>query len=167
MSPDFTNGARHVIGIGDLAVRQARNGVIITHALGSCLGIILYDSVAGIGGMLHAQLPLAARSPQRAQEKPGIFVDLGIPLLLDAATRLGADRRRMRITVVGGANVIKTENDMFNIAKHNLTMMRKILWQLDLRLAGEDTGGTRPRTVSLDLATGSTVIESGGQCTIL
>ncbi len=166
MSADST-GPRHVIGIGDFAVKQGRTGVIVTHALGSCLGITLYDSVAGVGGMLHAQLPLAARSPERAKEKPAIFVDLGIPLLLEAASRIGADRRRMRITVTGGANVIQTENDMFNIAKHNLTMMRKIFWQLDLRVAGEDTGGHRARTVRLDLATGATIVETAGQSSFI
>jgi chemotaxis protein CheD len=154
---------RCVIGIGGLEVRQADGGVIITHALGSCLGIAVHDPVAKVGGMAHAQLPLSAKNPERARQNPALFVDLAIGQLYDRCFALGGDRRRLRLTVAGAANITSVVNDLFNISKQNLTVLRKILWQNNLLIQGEDTGGNQPRNMTLDLATGTTAIESGGR----
>ena len=164
MSPDSHQDAgRVVIGIGGIEARRADRGTIITHALGSCLGIVVYDAQARVGAMLHAQLPLGQLNADLARESPGRFVDLGIPLLFQAAVALGANRRLLRVTVAGAANMIATTNDLFNIATRNLTVMRKVFWQQGILLAGEDTGGTSPRTMTLRLDTGETVIDSQGR----
>jgi chemotaxis protein CheD len=168
MSHDvITDAGRVVLGIGGLQARRAERGLIITHALGSCLGIVVYDAHAKVGAMLHAQLPLGQLNADLARQDPGRFVDLGIPLLFKAATDLGANRRLLRVTVAGAANMIATTNDLFNIATRNLTVMRKIFWQQGVLVAGEDTGGTSPRTMSLKLDTGETVIESQGRKYVL
>lgn len=164
MSPDTLQDAgRVVVGIGGLEARRAERGLIITHALGSCLGIVVYDPQSKVGAMLHAQLPLSQLSADLARQSPARFVDLGIPLLFKAAVDLGANRRLLRVTVAGAANMIATTNDLFNIATRNLTVMRKAFWQQGVLLAGEDTGGTNPRTMTLKLDTGETVIESQGK----
>ena len=157
------DAGRVVIGIGGLEARRGDRGMIITHALGSCLGIAIYDPRARVGAMLHAQLPLGQLNADLARQAPGRFVDLGIPLLFQAAVALGADRRLLRITVAGAANMVATTNDLFNIATRNLTVMRKVFWQQGILLAGEDTGGTSPRTMALHLDTGETVIDSQGR----
>ncbi len=164
MSPEaLPDAGRVVIGIGAIAARRADRGLIITHALGSCLGIVVHDPQARVGAMLHAQLPLGQLNGELARQQPERFVDLGIALLFKAATDLGANRRLLRVTVAGAANMIATTNDLFNIATRNLTVMRKAFWQQGILLAGEDTGGTSPRTMSLKLDTGETVIESQGR----
>jgi len=168
MSPNTLQDAGRVtVGIGVLEARRAERGMIITHALGSCLGIVVYDPQAKVGAMLHAQLPLSQLSADLARQSPARFVDLGIPLLFQAAVNLGANRRLLRVTVAGAANMIATTNDLFNIATRNLTVMRKIFWQQGVLLAGEDTGGTSPRTMSLRFDTGETVIESQGRKSLL
>ena len=164
MSPDSNQDAgRVVIGIGGIEARRADRGIIITHALGSCLGIVIYDAQARVGAMLHAQLPQGQLNADLARQDPGRFVDLGIPLLFQAAIALGANRRLLRVTVAGAANMIATTNEFFNIATRNLTTMRKVFWQQGILLAGEDTGGTSPRTMTLRLDTGETVVESQGK----
>jgi chemotaxis protein CheD len=164
MSPDTLQDAGRVtVGIGVIEARRAERGMIITHALGSCLGIVVYDPHAKVGALLHAQLPLGQLNAEMARLTPARFVDLGIPLLFQAAVDLGANRRLLRVTVAGAANMIATTNDLFNIATRNLTVMRKVFWQQGVLLAGEDTGGTSPRTMSLKLDTGETVIESQGK----
>jgi chemotaxis protein CheD len=164
MQPEtLPDAGRVVVGIGGIEARQADRGVIITHALGSCLGVVVYDPYARVGALLHAQLPLAQLNPDLARQAPGRFVDLGIPSLFQAAINLGADRRRLRVTVAGAANMVATTNDLFNIASRNLTVMRKIFWQQGVLVAGEDTGGTSPRTMSLLLDTGETLIETQGR----
>lgn len=156
-------GPRWVIGIGGLAVQHAQAGVIITHALGSCIGVAVYDPYAHVGGMLHAQMPTSLKSPDLARSDPGRFVDLGVPLLFQQALAAGADKRRLRITVAGAANMSGSANPLFDIGQQNLTALRKALWRLGALIAAEETGGAIPRTLYLDLATGSTTVQSGAE----
>ena len=155
--------ARILVGIGELKVLKDTRGFIITHALGSCIGITIYDATAKVGGMLHAQLPAAATNPARAQNEPAVFVDLGVPLLFKTAMSLGAEKRRLRVAVAGGAAVGACATDLFQIGARNLTVMRKLFWMNGVLIKGEDSGGTKPRTMALDLTTGETWIESEGK----
>ena len=161
--PELDDAGRVVLGIGGLAVRRAGAGRLITHALGSCLGIAIFDPHHHVGGMLHAQLPLGQLNPERARDMPSLFVDLGIQLLFNSLRDLGGNPRTVRVTVAGGANVTGPVANQFDIANRNITVMRKIFWQQGILVAGEDTGGGLPRTMSLDLATGATLIESQGR----
>ncbi|MBA3937310.1 MAG: chemotaxis protein CheD [Planctomycetes bacterium] len=154
--------ARHVIGIGGLEVRCGP-GEIATYALGSCLGITIHDPTSGIGGMLHAQLPCAARNPERFRETPGLFVDSGLELLFARAVALGANRRRLRVAVAGAASMSAVANDVFNIPQQNLTALRKAFWAMGVMVGAQDTGGNEPRTLFLDLASGATTVLMCGQ----
>jgi chemotaxis protein CheD len=156
------SGPRWTIGIGGLEVVRADDGALVTHALGSCLGVAVIDPHARVAGMLHAQLPASVRSPELAQSEPGRFVDLGVPLLIQRATALGAEKRRLRLTVAGGANMTGTADDRFNVAAQNLTALRKTLWRLGVLIAGEDVGGCVPRTMYLDITTGNTIVLASG-----
>lgn len=157
------NAGRVVLGIGGLAVRHALAGTLVTHALGSCVGIVAHDPLHHVGGMLHAQLPLAQLSPDRAKDSPTLFVDLGMQMLFTALFQLGAKKGNLRIVVAGGANVTGSAPNQFDIANRNLTVMRKMFWQMGLLVAGEDTGGGLPRTMTLDLASGIVQLESQGR----
>ena len=48
---------RLTIGIADMKFAQ-NSGTLITYALGSCIGICLYDPAIKLGGLLHIMLPL-------------------------------------------------------------------------------------------------------------
>ena len=50
-------GERVVIGIGELVVTTAPDAEIVTHALGSCVAVCLWDPVTHVAGMLHFLLP--------------------------------------------------------------------------------------------------------------
>ncbi len=41
-----------VVGVADLKVSNQNNPVLVTHALGSCLGVVIYDPVARVGGIM-------------------------------------------------------------------------------------------------------------------
>ena len=45
-----------VVGMGDMKIARG-DSVLATYALGSCVGVCMYDDELGIGGMLHAMLP--------------------------------------------------------------------------------------------------------------
>lgn len=153
---------RDVIGIGGLEVRRG-NGVIVTFALGSCLGITVHDPSTRIGGMLHAQLPSAARSPELSSQRPGLFVDTGLTLLLERMHALGANRRMLRLVVAGGSSIATKPGDLFNVAHQNLTALRKQLWKCGMMIAAEDTGGGEPRNLEIDIATGVVTVTTQGQ----
>ncbi len=153
---------RAVIGIGGLEVCRSQ-GVITTYALGSCLGIVLHDHTTRIGGMVHAQLPSAARSQGTLADRPGLFVDTGLPLLIDRLVVLGANRRLLRLVVAGASSIASKPNDLFNIAQQNLTALRKQLWKCGMMIAAEDTGGNEPRNLELDVATGLVTVTRLGQ----
>lgn len=149
---------KHVVGIADMKVTDQPEDELITYALGSCLGITVYDPVARVGGLLHVMLPLSSVSPEKAAEKPFMFVDSGVPLLFRESYRLGARKERMWVTVCGGASLRNAEHDCFEIGKRNLLMLRKILWKNGVLLRAEDTGGTKSRNMCLDLATGKVTV---------
>ena len=140
--PMIADAGRVVLGIGGLAVRRAAAGILVTHALGSCVGIAVYDPTARIGGMVHAQLPLSNLNPDRARQSPSLFVDLGMQMLFQAMSDLGSERRHCRVTVAGGACISTGASDLFEIGKRNLMIARKMLWQLGIAIA--EPGHTMP-----------------------
>jgi chemotaxis protein CheD len=83
--------------------------------------------------------------------------------LFTALFQLGAKKGNLRIVVAGGANVTGGAPNQFDIANRNLTVMRKVFWQMGLLAAAEDTGGGLPRTMTLDLASGLVQLESQGR----
>ena len=70
------------------------DAVIVTHALGSCVAVCLFDPVARVAGMLHFLLPESSSTPERAARQPAAFADTGIPLLFQAAYQPGASKKR-------------------------------------------------------------------------
>jgi len=154
---------KHTVGIADMIVLAARDDLIITYALGSCLGITVYDPVAGVGGMLHAMLPTCSTDPEKAQKNPFMFVDTGVPQLFLASYKLGAKKERLIVKVAGGACVNKSaDEDHFQIGKRNALMLRKLLWKNGVMIKAEDIGGHVARTMSLALADGEIIIRSNG-----
>ena len=57
---------RVVVGIGEFAVSDRPDDLIVTHALGSCIAVCLWDVERRVGGLLHFLLPHSAINMQRA-----------------------------------------------------------------------------------------------------
>jgi chemotaxis protein CheD len=154
----------HTVGVGDMKVSTQRGDLVITHALGSCLGITVHDPVACVGGLLHVMLPLSTIDLVKAERNPFMFVDTGVPKLIVECFRAGAQKQRLEIMVAGGANSQNGDrNDLFQIGKRNMIMLRKLLWKNGLLLKSHDVGGSNSRTMSLEIGTGKVMIRSVGQ----
>jgi chemotaxis protein CheD len=150
------------VGIGGLELSQDRGAVLITHGLGSCIAVIVYDPKRKVGGMLHFQLPTSSLSPDRAVESPGTFADTGIPLLFEKMYALGSKKADIVVKAAGGGN-FHNDNGTFDIGKRNHTMMRKIFWKAQVLVAAEDVGGSKSRTARLYVDTGQVTIQSGSE----
>ena len=150
-----------VIGIADCKVSKDPEDTLITHALGSCIAVLVYDAVARVAGMLHFMLPESSIDANKAGERPYMFADTGIPLLFKNACDLGASKSRMAVMAAGGAQMLDP-NGTFNIGQRNHTAMRKIFWKAGIIVHKEEVGGTNSRTISLDVASGRVQLRSPG-----
>ncbi len=136
---------------------------IITYALGSCLGITVYDPISLCGGMLHVMLPTSTIDPAKAAENPSMFVDTGVPKLFLECYRLGGKKGRLIVKAAGGAcSGGNEDDDYFQIGKRNFVTLRKLLWKNGVLLKTYDVGGNQSRTMTLDLSTGEVSLRVNG-----
>jgi chemotaxis protein CheD len=152
---------RVVIGIGEFAVSDRPGDVIITHALGSCIAVCVYDPVACVGGMLHFLLPEARINPDRAKQQPAVFADTGIPLLFQAAFERGMQKRRAIVHLVGGAEMTQSGGAAFSTGRRNLLAAKNLLWRNGVFVSGLEVGGTDARTLHLSVSNGRLEIFNG------
>jgi len=151
------------VGVGDLKISRDPADRIITHALGSCLGVTVYDPVARVGGLLHVMLPLSTIDAEKAITNPFMFVDTGVPRLFLDAYKAGARKERLIVSAAGGASPTgRDREDFFQIGSRNVVMLRKLLWKNGVVLKGSDFGTFDARTMWLDLATGDVTVRVNG-----
>ena len=150
-----------IAAISDIKISNNADDVIITYALGSCIGITVYDPVAKVGGLLHYMLPDSMLDEQKAREKPAMFADTGIPLLFKSCYAMGAEKKRMIVNAVGGASILDDAN-FFRIGQKNIMAMRKIFWKNNVMIKAEDTGSNYNRTVRLEMRMGKVFVRSSG-----
>jgi len=153
------------VGVADMKIGK-EGDQLVTHALGSCLGLMVYDPVIRIGGLLHAMLPLAKINEEKARTNPYMFVDVGVPELFHQLYDLGGQKNRLIVKAAGCGKPLG-DNEAFRIGERNFTVLKKLLWKNNILLESEDVGGTFSRTVFFDLLTGRTTIRSNGQETEL
>jgi chemotaxis protein CheD len=151
-----------VVGIGDCKVSDDPKIELVTYALGSCVGVMIHDPIAKVGGLLHFMLPESGIDRERAQQNPFKFADTGIPLLFQSAYAKGAEKSRLVVSVAGGAQMMD-EAGVFNIGKRNCLAMRKIFWKAGVLVHAEHLGGMNSRTVRLEVSTGKVSLSVAGE----
>jgi chemotaxis protein CheD len=150
-----------IVGIADSKISNNKDDVVITYALGSCVGIVVFDPLVRVGGLLHYMLPDSTLDLVKARENPHMFADTGIPALFKSCYKLGAEKKRMVVKVAGGASILDDTN-FFRIGQKNIMAMRKIFWKNNVMIDKEDTGLNCNRTVRLEMTTGKVYIRSSG-----
>ena len=150
-----------IVGVADMQVTHDLESTLITYSLGSCIGVAIHDPVARVGGLLHFMLPESQIDPLKAQRKPFMFADTGIPFLFQEAYKLGAEKGRMTVKVAGGSQIMD-ESGYFNIGKRNYMAMRKIFWTNNVLIRAEDIGGNVNRTLSIELFSGKVWVKTSG-----
>lgn len=148
---------RLVVGVGEMKISNDSSDELVTHSLGSCLGVGIHDPLTNVGGLLHIMLPYARLSPDRAKTAPLMFADTGLPRLFHAAYDLGAHKRRLRIVLVGGARIIKAKGQ-YKIGKQNYLAVRRLLWRNNVLVTAEEVGGTDARSMSLSIGSGEVTV---------
>jgi chemotaxis protein CheD len=158
---------RRVVGIADMVISGDSRDLLITYALGSCLGVCVFDPVARVGGLLHLMLPHAALSPEKAAQNPLMFADTGIPKLFLGSYALGAKKERMLVAVAGGASFNQGATDESAVGQRNIAMLRRVLWINGVLLRKHELGGSEPRNMSIDLNSGLVTLGCAGETRVL
>ncbi|MCI8599437.1 MAG: chemotaxis protein CheD [Lachnospiraceae bacterium] len=153
-------GKQLVVGIGDMKLGR-QEGTIITYALGSCIGIALYDPMIKLGALVHIMLPEKVNSDSNIFK----YADTGIKETLRKLYAYGADKRRLTAKIAGGAKMfeMKGGGSMGNIGERNAQTVKRVLSQEGIRIVREDTGANYARTMSIDLQTGMVLIKTFGR----
>ena len=93
------------VDIADYKVSADPDAVLITYALGSCIGVMVHDPIRKAAGLIHYMLPLSTTMPEKAKSRPAMFADLGIPLLFHAMYALGCEKQNLVVKVAGGGTL--------------------------------------------------------------
>lgn len=149
------------VGIADMKITR-QEGILITYALGSCIGISFYDPMIKLGALLHIMLP------EKSGAKDGNvfkFADTGIRETLRKLTAFGGSKSRMVCKIAGGAKMfeMKGGGGLGNIGERNAQNVKRILMAEGLRVTSEDVGANYARTMLLDVATGNVYVRSAGK----
>ena len=147
------------IGISDMRISPSP-AAFVTYALGSCVGICLYDSVRRIGGLSHIMLPyFPADNPN---EKLHRYADTCLPEMVGAMERMGCDPSHITAKIAGGAKMFQVADDCAfgNIGARNVAAVKETLQKLKVRIIAEDTGLNYGRTVYFYTENGVMVVKS-------
>ena len=150
---------RLVVDIAEFVVSKEPDGLLTTYALGSCIAVVIHDPVIQAAGMIHYMLPLSSTNPEKAKVKPAMFADTGVPLLFHSMYGLGSKKEDLVVKVAGGGHLYD-DHGVFEIGKRNYTVLRRMLWKTNVLVAAEDVGGSKSRTVSIEVSTGRCVVRS-------
>lgn len=139
------------IGIADMKMAQ-NSGMLITYALGSCIGICLYDQKIKLGALIHIMLPLNMEPGRKNTMK---YADTGIRETLKMMEAKGASRSRITAKIAGGAKMFEIKGgSLSNIGQRNIESVHNTLRREGVKLLQEDVGGTVARTLLFDVGTG-------------
>ncbi|MFN2357962.1 MAG: chemotaxis protein CheD [Desulfotignum sp.] len=152
---------KQIVGVADMKVSNNPGESIITYSLGSCIGLVIYDPVVKVGGMLHYMLPDSSIDQNKAAVRPYMFADSGIPRLFKSAYQLGAAKQRMKVYVAGGAEILD-QKGFFNIGKRNYMALKKMFFKNKVMISQQDVGGNVNRTVRIEIATGDIYVKTSG-----
>ena len=110
----------------------------VTTILGSCVSVCLWDEKVEIGGMNHFLLPWSAGSALSSAR----YGDFAMDQLLRGVLDLGADRKRVRALVFGGACVLEPyRDDQTHLGARNAAVALRFLSGQGIPVTGQRVGG--------------------------
>lgn len=146
-----------VVGIADAGI-VTHPQELITYALGSCVGICLYERHLRLAGMAHILLPAKADAIDR--KNPYKFADSACSLLLQDMMRMGAERSYITAKIAGGARMFSTGGNIEGIGERNIAAVRAALHQHKIRIIAEDVGKDYGRTIIFHASNGMLTVKT-------
>lgn len=137
-------------GIGSIVYGKPPDILSVT-ALGSCIGVIIYDPLLKISGLGHIALPYKAqiirKNLDKNNEEPGKYADTAIPAIVNTLKKEGA--LKLVAKMAGGSGVfgIKIMDDDLHIGLRNANAVVEELKKYHIPVISEDVGGKFSRTL--------------------
>ncbi len=150
-----------VVGLSECIVSNDPFEILITHSLGSCLGISAWDPIAGVGGLMHCMLPLSRIDREKAKKYPAMFVDTGFIHLFREMNLRGSNKEDV-ILKIAGCGQIMDPKGLFNIGSRNVQVLDKLLKKNNLSISSRLIGGDSSKTLVLNLRSGTTMVKNNG-----
>lgn len=110
----------------------------------------MIDPLTRAAGLLHAVLPERLNGLDvESMPLSGKYVDRGIESLLAEMIKQGANKSRIIVRMVGGANMLISPGmtNAFDIGTRNIEKAREIFKRLNMKVSVEEVGGHKGRTV--------------------
>ena len=149
-----------VIGIADMKVAKGE-GMLVTYALGSCIGICLHDPAIKLGALLPVNMEAGRKNPMK-------YADTGIRETLKQMEAMGARRARITAKIAGGAKMFEVgSSSLGNIGQRNIESVHMNLKKEGIRLLKEDVGGSVARTLLFDVNSGLGCVRSYGRAELI
>ena len=153
-----------MVRMGELAISDTPGEVLVSLGLGSCIGLALVDKRAGVAGLAHIVLPETSGTPK--PEAMNKFADHAVPALVEGMVERGASRVFMQASLVGGASMFAGAG--LEVGQRNAAAVRELIAARRVPVVAEAVGGSRGRTVKVDVTSGTvSVREAGGNQEVL
>ncbi|ARD49318.1 chemotaxis protein CheD [Sporosarcina sp. P37] len=137
------------VGIADMNIAKSPH-TIRTSGLGSCVGVVLYDSSKKISGMVHVMLP-DSELGKSTKLNVAKFADTGIHAMIELLKAEGVRPFSIKAKIAGGAQMFQFgSNDTIRIGPRNVEAVKKELNRYSIPIVSEDTGGSSGRTIEFD-----------------
>lgn len=143
----------HVVGISDCKLSDDPTDTVVTYALGSCVGVALYDPRNRVGGLLHIMLPDSQFRSSAREFNPFMYADSGIYAFLNGLLSKGARKERLEARIAGGANMLQ-HSSLLDIGKRNAETVVATLKLERIPILGQSLGGVVGRSMSIRLDDG-------------
>jgi chemotaxis protein CheD len=149
------------VGMADAKVTRSP-GILTTIGLGSCVGIVLYDPISKVAGLVHIMLPYSNKISDNSNKLK--FADTGIELLIEQMVKEGANSKRLISKIAGGAQMFssKINSDIMNIGERNVLATKEVLKKFAIPIVAEDTGGNYGRTIEFYSEDGKLLVKTIG-----
>ena len=150
------------VSMADLQICDQANATLVAYALGSCIGVAVWDRALKVGGLMHVMLPSSRSGAGSAWVRPAMFADTAVPLLLGRMLQLGSVRENLVVKLAGGGQLL-AESRQLAIGTRNIAAVRAAFAEQEIAIAGEDLGGTKSRSLKLQVGSGISFVCSRGE----
>jgi len=136
--------------------------MILEAYLGTCVGVALYDAIAGVGGLIH--LLLSEPTGIKKIFQPGKYASTGFPPFLKALYDAGASAENLKACIAGGALVGPLDNSdlELDIGGRTTERVMQFIAEEGIQIEKLETGGFFTCRLTLNLGTWQCRIEPAG-----
>ncbi|RJR48416.1 MAG: hypothetical protein C4576_08270 [Desulfobacteraceae bacterium] len=132
----------------------ATSGLLKIDQIGSGVGVVIYNPLQKVGAGLHI---LAPSSGSIASKNPLMYADSAIPYAMEQLSNNGV-KPPFSVAIAGGASLLKCQTAMGS-SQRMIDAVKTALAKAALNVKLENTGGTKVRSITLDIDAGKIRID--------